>query len=254
MKMILASAFVTTLAGTALAAAPAPSLTGAPVRQNQNAQNSDLDDQTGQAQWDEDVKKTFQTVRRLKREMQLLTHENDGLKAMLDGNHGAAKAAYDALLALAPEQSEARLYRATTLSVLGDHQGALADYTVALDQLTAALGRETDPKLQKRLRQTISRVYGDRASTYMRLGLKGDAAAFDHALADCDSAINGGHPTPVMVTFQKSQILFAAKRFGEAAAAYERTLILDPKLKSLGDHTLFCRTFAEQKIATTVCN
>ena len=90
MKMILASAFVTTLAGTALAAAPAPSLTGAPVRQNQNAQNPDLDDQTGQAQWDEDVKKTFQTVLRLKREMRLLTHdaEHCGEISLTLGMHG----------------------------------------------------------------------------------------------------------------------------------------------------------------------
>lgn len=257
MKVMIASAFLLSFAGPVFAGSPVPSLAGAPVRPNAKAQAApDLNDETGQKQWDEDVQRTFQTVRKLKREMTLLTHENSGLKALLEGDHAKAKAAYDSLLELAPDQTEARIYRAASKSVLGDLEGALADYTLALAQLSAALEGETDPKAKKHMREAIARIHGDRASTYMRLGIKGkgDAASLDLALADCDAAIGMGHPTPVMIAWQKSQILFAADRYEEAAKVYQEALSLDPKLKGVGDHALFCRKFADVKISIGACN
>ncbi len=257
MNIMFAGAFLLIVAGPVMAAAPVPSLAGAPVRPIAKAQPApDLNDETGEKQWDEDVQRTFQTVRKLKREMALLTHENNGLKALLAHDHAAAKAAYDSLLELDPDQTDARVYRAASRSVLGDLEGALADYSLALNQLSAALGSEVDPKLKKRMRETIARIHGDRASTYMRIGIKGkgDAASLNRALADCDAAISMGHPTPVMITWQKSQILFAANRYEEAAKAYQQALSLDPKLKDIGDHALFCRKFADTKITIGTCN
>lgn len=254
MKIIFAAALLS-FGVTVSAAAPIPSLNGAPVRQNAKAQGPELDDRTGQKQWDEDVQKTFQTVRKLKRDMALLTHENNGLKAMLEGDHAKASAAYDSLLELAPDQTEARIYRAASRSVLGDLKGALSDYTAAIERLNAAFAGETDPKTKKRIREAVARIHGDRASTYMRLGIKSrDAAALGLALADCDEALRMGHPTPVMIAWQKSQILFAANRFEEAAKVYQEVLSRDPKVKEIGGHDSFCRKFSELKISIGACN
>lgn len=255
MKVMIASAFLLSFAGPVFAGSPVPGLAGAPLRQNVKAQGPDLNDQTGEKQWDEDVQKTFQTVRKLKRDMALLTHENNGLKALLEGDHAKASAAYDSLLELAPDQTEARISRAASRSVLGDLNGALTDYTSALGQLSATFAGETDSRAKKRTREAVARIYGDRASTYMRLGIKNrDAAVLGLALADCDEALRMGHPTPVMIAWQKSQILFAAGRYQEAAQVYQEVLTRDPKVNAVGDHAGFCRKFADLKLSVGACN
>lgn len=253
MKIMISSALLLACAGSSLAGGPKVLPGSTVVRQNAHSPAPDLSDATGQKQWDEDVQSTFQKMKKLKREMLLLTHENNGLKAMLDGNHAKAVSDYDSLLALDPDQMEARLYRAASRSALGDIDGALGDYTLALKQLTAALGRG-DARSQQRTRQLIARIHGDRASTYMRLGLNGDAVSLERALADCDEALRVGHPRPSIMIWQKSQILFSAGRHEEAAQAYQQALTIDPKLAAVGDHASFCRKFAEEKISIGSCN
>lgn len=253
MKIMMSSVLLLSCAGSSFAGGPQAQPGSAVVRQNSNSPAPDLSDATGQKQWDEDVQSTFRKMKKLKRDLALLTHENNGLKAMLDGDHARAVSDYDALLALDPQQMDARLYRAASRSALGDAEGALADYTLALKQLTAVLGRG-DARTQRRTRQLIARIHGDRASTYMRLGLKGDAVAFERALADCDEALRAGHPKPSIMIWQKSQILFSAGRHAEAAQAYQQALVVDPALAAVGDHAAFCRKFVEEKIAIGSCN
>lgn len=157
-------------------------------------------------------------------------------------------------LEIAPDQTDALVQRAASRSLLGDLTGALADYALALDQATASLKEPADPNSQKKTREIIARIHCDRAAAYMRIGIKGDSGGFDLALADCDAAVSMGHATPVMMSWQKSQILFSAGRYEEAAQVYGEVLALDAKLKEMGSHALFCRTFAELGIPFGTCN
>lgn len=257
MRILLLSVALAACAGPSFAENPrTASPSGGPVHLNPNAPVPDANDQTGQEQWDEDVQRTFQTVRKLKREMKLLAHENDGLKALLAGDPGQAKAAYDSLLELAPDRADALVYRAGAKSALGDHEGALADYTTAIGQAWASLEKEKDPAARKKTRAFVARIHGDRASTRMRIGIrgKGDDASMSLALADCDEALSVGHPRPSLMTWQKSQILFAMDRYEEAAKDYQQALVLDPKLKELSGHASFCRRFSGEKIAISSCD
>ena len=256
MKVMLMSAVLLLCAGPTFAGTPESIQRGSTIRRSTNSLTSDLNDESGEKQWDEDVQRTFGTLRRLQREMVILTHENEGLKALLDGNPSRALADYDSLLALAPGRTDALVYRAGAKSAAGDLKGALADYAQALTQATTALDGQTDANSQRKARELIARIHGDRASTYMRIGVKGKeyAGNLDLALADCDEALRVGHPRPSLMTWQKSQILFSADRYEEAAKVYQQALSLDPKLHELGGHALFCRTFADQKISISACN
>lgn len=148
-------------------------------------------------------------------------------------------------LEIAPDQTGALVARAASRSLAGDQAGALADYALALDHARASLKELTDLNARQKAREFVARIHCDRAAAYMRIGIGGDRGGFDLALADCDEAVSMGHATPVMMSWQKSQILFSAGRYEEAAEVYRRALVLDPALKEMGSHALFRRTFAE---------
>ena len=157
-----------------------------------------------------------------------LLHDNGGLKSLLDGDNKAAIESFTRAVKARPDYMEGYEHLALAKVRSEDYEGAVQDYTKAIELAPEMAYFNT----------------AERGGAYLGLG------RYDLALKDFDKALEK-KPNDPRYLRHKSMALVHLGNYAEAAECYQRAVSLDPQLK--GKDKILCGTFKEHNLEVKGC-